>query len=117
MEILINKDEYPIILTDKAVEAVKKAIEEDKDLEGSALRVNVVGAGCAGFQNNLDFAKEPNENDFVMDFDGLKVFIDPVSTTQLEGTIIDYVTQGFQCGFKFNIPNSTSCACGSSFSV
>ena len=117
MEILTNKDEYPIILTEKAIEMVKQAIEEDMDLHGSSLRVASVGGGCSGLQYALDFDKEAKEMDYVMEFNGLKVFLDMVSATNLEGCVIDYVVQGMQAGFKFNNPIAKTCGCGSSFSV
>lgn len=116
METLTDIEEYPVKLTEKAVQAVLDVIKEDKELEGQSLRVSVQGSGCSGFSNVLTFSQSPNENDFVLTFSTLQVFIDPISSTQLEGTVIDYISEGFQSGFKFNIPNSTSCACGASYS-
>ena len=117
-EILTNIDESPITLTKRAIEAVKEVIVEDKELDGSFLRVSVVGGGCSGFSFSMNFDKEIKETDLVMDFDGIKVIIDPISVMHLEGTVIDFVVNGFQTGFKFNNPLAKStCGCGSSFST
>jgi iron-sulfur cluster assembly protein len=82
------------------------------------LRVAVMGGGCSGFQYALDFDKEPRPTDRVYDYDGLRVFVDPVSARYLDGTVIDYVLGMQGAGFKFNNPKAVgSCGCGSSFSV
>ena len=114
--VLAPDEEPPINLTPKAIEMVKEAMEAEK-LDGHGLRVYVQGGGCAGFQYGLDFDKEPRPGDFEMDVQGLKVFIDPMSATHLEGTVIDYVMGISGAGFKFNNPTAkTTCGCGSSFS-
>jgi iron-sulfur cluster assembly accessory protein len=82
-----------------------------------ALRLRVVGGGCAGFNYDLYF-DEPAEVDRQFDVAGVKVVVDEMSLMYLVGTEIDYV-EGLQgAGFKFNNPNvKTTCGCGSSFSV
>jgi len=106
----------PITLTDKAVSAVKLAIEEE-GLAETALRVAVVGGGCSGYSYALDFADESDEDDLAMDFDGLPVWIDPHSAQLLQGVEIDYIETLQKKGFVFNNPNAkTTCGCGSSFS-
>jgi len=108
----------PVRLTDIAVEMVKTTREQEGMDESYGLRVAVRGGGCSGFEYALDFEQEPRENDTVIDFDGLKVFVDSVSTRYLEGTEIDYVKGMMGAGFKFNNPKAVgSCGCGSSFSV
>ena len=62
METLTNKDEYPVILTERAIQAVKEVLAEDKDLEGLFLKISVIGNGCAGFQFSLTFDKEVKES-------------------------------------------------------
>ncbi|RMG43093.1 MAG: iron-sulfur cluster insertion protein ErpA [Candidatus Dadabacteria bacterium] len=109
-------DQQPIMLTEKAVEAVKKAIAEEGQ-EGDGLRVSVVGGGCSGYQYNLDFERESRMGDITMEYGGVKIFIDPVSAGYLKGTVIDYVSGLNGSGFKFNNPNARrTCGCGSSFS-
>lgn len=106
----------PIQLTAKAVEMVKKALEEEGH-PNHGLRVAVRGGGCSGLEYALDFAESARMGDSVFEFDGLKVFIDMASAQYLQGTEIDYVTGLQGAGFKFNNPNAKrTCGCGSSFS-
>lgn len=114
--VLAPNEEPPILLTPKAIEMVKEAMDAEK-LEGHGLRVYVQGGGCAGFQYGLDFDNAPRPGDFEMSLDGLTVFVDPISAMHLEGTVIDYVMGISGAGFKFNNPTAkTTCGCGSSFS-
>ena len=108
----------PLKLTPKAVDMVKITREQEKLDPESGLRVAVRGGGCSGFEYALDFELEPRENDFVLEYDGLKVFVDAVSARYLQGTEIDYVLGMTGAGFKFNNPKATgTCGCGSSFAV
>ena len=114
--VLRDDEEPPISLTEKAVEMVKEAMVAE-GLEGHGLRVYVQGGGCAGLQYGLDFDENPRPGDFEMVFDGLTVYVDPISSMHLEATEIDYVMGISGAGFKFNNPSaSTTCGCGSSFS-
>jgi iron-sulfur cluster assembly accessory protein len=96
-------------------------VNEIRDAEGieatMALRLRVVGGGCAGFSYDLYF-DEPVEVDREVEIEGVKVVVDEMSLMYLVGTEIDYV-EGLQgAGFKFNNPNvKTTCGCGSSFGV
>ncbi|MCK6549809.1 iron-sulfur cluster insertion protein ErpA [Myxococcota bacterium] len=115
--ILGADEEPPLQLTPKAIEMVKEALVAEK-LEGHGLRVYVQGGGCSGFQYGLDFDNAPRAGDFEMKFDGLTVYVDPISAMHLEGTTIDYVMGISGAGFKFNNPAAKStCGCGSSFST
>jgi iron-sulfur cluster assembly accessory protein len=107
----------PITFTAKAVEMVQNAIAQE-NLQGYGIRVGVVGGGCSGFQYSMDFENEPKEGDVVYEQDGLKYYVDPMSSMYLQGVTVDYV-QGLQgAGFKFNNPNArNTCGCGSSFSA
>ncbi len=83
-----------------------------------ALRVAVVGGGCSGFQYHMAFENQTNETDELLDFDGLKVAVDQMSSMYLDGVEIDYIETLEGAGFKFNNPNvKSTCGCGSSFSV
>ena len=107
--------ENPIVLTAKAVEMVKDAIARE-GLEGHGIRVGVMGGGCAGFQYSMDFEKEPRPDDMTFEQDGVKLYIDPMSSMYLQGVTVDYVVGLQGAGFKFNNPNAKStCGCGSSF--
>ena len=96
-------------------------VNEIRDAEGiepnMALRVRVVGGGCAGFSYDLYF-DEPAEVDRQFEVGGVRCIVDEMSLMYLVGTEIDYV-EGLQgAGFKFQNPNvKSTCGCGSSFSV
>jgi iron-sulfur cluster insertion protein len=109
-------DESPIHLTASAVEAVGKALKEEGEA-GDFLRISVVGGGCSGYQYGLDFDKEERMGDLALDFNGVKVVLDPVSAGYLRGTVVDYVSGLNGTGFQFKNPNAKrTCGCGSSFS-
>lgn len=111
-----GSDEQPVLFTPAAIAAIKEAIGKEGEA-GDGLRVSVVGGGCAGYQYNLDFDKEARMGDLTLDFDGLAIYVDPISAGYLKGTVIDYVNGLNASGFKFNNPNAKrSCGCGSSFS-
>ena len=105
-------------LTDKAAAMVRETIERE-GLQGSGLRVAVVGGGCSGFQYSLDIEKEERAGDMVFEASGVKCFVDPMSSMYLLGVEIDYVEGQFgQSGFSFKNPNAKhTCGCGSSFSA
>ena len=96
-------------------------VNEIRQAEGiesnMALRLRVVGGGCAGFSYDLYF-DEPAEVDRQFEVEGVKCVVDEMSLMYLVGTEVDYV-EGLQgAGFKFQNPNvKSTCGCGSSFSV
>lgn len=104
-------------LTDTAAAKVLE-IRSAESIEGShALRVKVIGGGCAGFQYDLYF-DEAAEGDYRFSSNEVDIVCDQMSFMYLMGTSIDYV-EGLQgSGFKFINPNTSgTCGCGSSFSV
>ena len=106
-----------MVLTELAVSKVME-MAVDQELNDHALRIAVVGGGCSGFTYDMDFDETPMPGDTVEDFHGLDVYVDPMSRHYLEGTKIDYVESFAFTGFHFENPNATStCGCGSSFSV
>jgi iron-sulfur cluster assembly accessory protein len=108
----------PLAITAKAVEMVKLTRDQEGMDASYGLRVAVMGGGCSGFQYALDFEQEARDTDAVMELDGLKVYVDPVSARYLEGVTIDYVFGMQGAGFKFHNPRATgTCGCGSSFAV
>jgi iron-sulfur cluster assembly accessory protein len=113
----LGMEQNPIVMTAKAVEMVKNAMEAE-GLTGHGIRIGVVGGGCSGFQYSMDFEKEAKDGDLSFEQDGVKVYVDPMSNMYLQGVTIDYI-QGLQgAGFKFNNPNARStCGCGQSFSA
>ncbi|MFT3734403.1 MAG: iron-sulfur cluster insertion protein ErpA [Rhodocyclaceae bacterium] len=106
-----------LVFTDSAASKVKELIEEEgnSDLK---LRVFVSGGGCSGFQYGFTFDEETNEDDTVLSKNGVTLLIDAMSYQYLVGAEIDY-TDGLE-GSQFVIRNpnaTTTCGCGSSFSV
>jgi iron-sulfur cluster assembly protein len=112
-------DEHtPLRLTPKAVKMVKITREEEGIEDSFGLRVAVRGGGCSGFEYALDFERERRPNDFVIEYEGLQVFVDPISSRYLAGTVIDYNLGVSGSGFKFINPRASgTCGCGSSFAV
>jgi iron-sulfur cluster insertion protein len=106
-----------ITITERAADKVKD-IAREESLEGQGLRLRVIGGGCAGFNYDLYFEDAPTSMDEAFEDKGIKLYIDPLSFQYLDGTEIDYVETLHGAGFKFANPNVTStCGCGSSFSV
>lgn len=107
----------PLNFTDNAANKVRELIEEEGNAE-LKLRVFVTGGGCSGFQYGFTFDEVQNEDDTVMQKNGVTLLIDPMSYQYLVGAEIDY-SEGLE-GSQFVIknPNATStCGCGSSFNV
>ena len=107
----------PINFSDNAVKKVKELIDEEgtPDLK---LRVFVSGGGCSGFQYGFTFEESENDDDTKVTKDSVTLLIDPMSLQYLAGAEIDY--QDNVQGSQFVIKNqnaTTTCGCGSSFSV
>ncbi len=106
-----------IQLTDRAVSKVKELLATENK-NGYGLRVAVRGGGCSGFQYGLTWENAEKPNDEVLDFDGLKIYVDAMSNMYLEGVSIDYVDSLEGSGFKIENPNASgTCGCGHSFTA
>ena len=85
---------------------------------GAGLRVAVEGGGCSGFQYEIGVAPAANADDLVIERDGARLFVDPVSLPFLLGSEVDWVEELIGAAFKVKNPNAkSSCGCGVSFSV
>ena len=107
----------PLVFTDSAANKVKSLIEEEGNQE-LKLRVFVTGGGCSGLQYGVTFDEVVNEDDTVMQKNGVSLLIDPMSYQYLVGAEIDY-SEGLE-GAQFVIKNpnaSSTCGCGSSFAA
>jgi iron-sulfur cluster insertion protein len=107
----------PLVFTDAAASKVRQLINEEGD-PALMLRVFIQGGGCSGFQYGFTFEQILGEGDTVVENGGVKLLIDPMSYQYLAGAEIDY-SEGLE-GAQFVIRNpnaSTTCGCGSSFSV
>lgn len=106
-----------LALTETATKHVKKLLEEQK-LQGVFLRMGVKGGGCSGLSYALEFDSELGPHDKKFDVDGVTVVCDAKSYLYLNGTTLDYVTEGLQGGFTFINPQAkSSCGCGTSFTA
>ncbi|MGB0128028.1 MAG: iron-sulfur cluster insertion protein ErpA [Rhodocyclaceae bacterium] len=107
----------PLIFTDSAAAKVKTLIDEEGNAE-LKLRVFVTGGGCSGFQYGFTFDEVTNEDDTVMEKNGVTLLVDPMSFQYLMGAEIDYQEGLEGAQFVIKNPNATStCGCGSSFSA
>jgi iron-sulfur cluster assembly protein len=106
-----------VALTETAVKQVKQLMEGQK-LENVYLRMGVKGGGCSGLSYSLECDNETGPRDKKFDIDGIQVVCDAKSYLYLNGTTLDYVTQGLTGGFTFLNPQAkSSCGCGTSFSA
>ena len=106
-----------MVITDKAISKVKEMANQ-QNLQGHGLRLMVVGGGCSGFTYDMDLENQQNDGDSVIEREGLKVYVDPMSYQYLDGTTVDYIESFKFSGFHFENPNATrTCGCGSSFAV
>lgn len=113
----MNEVPSAIVFTDSAAAKVKSLLDEEGN-DTLKLRVFVSGGGCSGFQYGFTFDETVNEDDTQMEKNGVTLLVDAMSYQYLVGAEIDY-TEGLE-GAQFVIknPNATStCGCGSSFSV
>jgi iron-sulfur cluster assembly accessory protein len=103
-------------LTEAAAKRINAVVAGEP--AGAGLRVAVEGGGCSGFQYDIDVAKAANTEDLVIERDGARLFVDPVSLPFLLGSEVDWVEELIGSSFKVRNPNAkSSCGCGVSFSV
>lgn len=106
-----------VTITPKAAEKVTAFMAEEAE-KPQFLRVYVQGGGCSGLSYGMGFEKTSEEDDLVIEENGVKMVIDSYSVDYLKGANIDYIESLMGAGFKINNPNVTkSCSCGSSFST
>jgi iron-sulfur cluster assembly accessory protein len=105
-----------ITLTERAASRIRDILAREPGK--SALRIAVNGGGCSGFQYDFQLADGVAEDDLVIERSGVKAIIDPVSQDFLNGAEIDFVDDLMGQSFRINNPNATSsCGCGTSFSI
>ncbi|MDZ7924799.1 MAG: iron-sulfur cluster insertion protein ErpA [Marinagarivorans sp.] len=107
----------PIQVTANALNKVRSLVEEEEN-PNLALRVYVTGGGCSGFQYGFSFEETLDDEDTLIEKDGVKVIVDAMSYPYLVGAKVDY-KEGLQ-GSRFTVENpnaSSTCGCGSSFSI
>ena len=117
MSVVQQQMAAPLFFSDSAVAKVRELIEEEEN-PNLKLRVFVTGGGCSGFQYGFSFDDNQDEEDTVVEKDGASLLVDPMSYQYLVGATIEY-QEGLQ-GSQFVVQNpnaSSTCGCGSSFSI
>jgi len=107
----------PLTFTEAAAAKVKGLIEEEGNSE-LLLRVYITGGGCSGFQYGFTFDEAVNDGDTEVEKNGVRLVVDPMSFQYLVGAEIDYKEDLEGARFVIRNPNATTtCGCGSSFSM
>ncbi len=117
MTVVQSQDPVAMYFTDQAADKVHRLIAEEGKVD-LKLRVFVTGGGCSGFQYGFTFDEDVAEDDTVIRNKGASLLVDPLSYQYLVGASIDYV-EGLE-GSRFVVQNpmaTTTCGCGSSFSI
>lgn len=103
-------------LTEKAAQQIQRQLE--KRGKGIALRIGVKKVGCTGLAHTFDLIDEVGPGDHSFESHGARIVVDADSLEYLDGSRIDFVTEGLKQSFKFDNPNVDSeCGCGESFNV
>lgn len=107
--------ENNIEITENAQEHIANILKKDNV---KYFRITVLGGGCAGFQYKFDFENVVNSDDILISRSKIKILIDNTSFEFIKGSTIDYIRELIGSSFKINNPQaSSSCGCGTSFSV
>jgi iron-sulfur cluster assembly protein len=106
-------------LTPAALAKVREFIAaEPMAAETVGLRIGVMPGGCSGFKYEMSIDEAPASDDMILDYEGVRLFVDNFSAQYLNGIKIDYVSTMQSAGFAFENPNASGgCGCGTSFSV
>ena len=103
-------------ILDSAVQQIEKIVKNEN--AKTYLRIEILGGGCAGFSYKIDLDTNINDDDIVLSKDNIKVLINKAFIPYLDGSTIEFVDELIGKSFKINNPNATSsCGCGTSFSV
>jgi len=114
-----NDSEVPagVGLSESAVKQLSSLIEAEGNND-QMLRITVNGGGCSGFTYSFDFDDKSNDDDKTFETDGVKVVVDVASLEFIDGAVLNFVESLGGTHFTLENPNATSsCGCGSSFSV
>ena len=106
-----------ITLSDKAALKIKEIMSKAES-DAVGVRVGVKSGGCAGMSYIMEYTKEINPSDEIIEDKGVKLFVDPGAIMYLLGTEMDYKKEEFSSSFIFKNPNETErCGCGESFKI
>ena len=116
MSAQVEAKAHGVVLTDQAAAKVKSLIDQE-GRDDLRLRVAVQPGGCSGLIYQLFFDERLMEDDLVVDFDGVELIVDKMSTPYLDGATVDFEDSIQKQGFTIDNANAQgSCACGDSFS-
>ena len=102
---------------DGAVTRIKQLIETENN-PNMKLRIGITGGGCSGFQYNFSLDDAINDDDVTFEKDGINVVVDETSLPFVSGAVLDFKSDLMGAYFTVDNPNASStCGCGSSFSV
>ncbi len=105
-----------ITLSESAAKRINQIMA--KEAPGAKLRISVNGGGCSGFEYGFDIDTQVQEDDLVIERDGAAVLVDEISAQYMEGSVIDFVDDLIGQSFQIKNPLATSsCGCGTSFSI
>ncbi|WP_431855124.1 HesB/IscA family protein [Azospirillum sp.] len=105
-----------VTLTQTAVATLETVLAKSGSMV-QGLRIAVTDGGCAGLKYQMGLEAEAADDDEVIAFGGVRVFVDPHSAPLLDGVVVDFVEGIEGAGFTFDNPKASSCGCGKSFSV
>jgi len=109
--------ESAVVVTERAAGRIRE-IAAAEAFDAPALRISVEGGGCSGFQYKFDMVGGTEPDDVVLEKDGARVLIDPVSLEYMAGSQIDFVDDLMGASFKIINPKAVaSCGCGVSFTI
>lgn len=101
-------------LTDDAIRHIQK-LQQENSMVGFGLRYGLQGGGCSGYTLQLEFEEEAQPEDEVYEFEGVRVFVNPLHMEYLRGSVIDYADTIMSAGFHIENPNvKRKCGCGTS---
>ena len=103
-EIIVPEGE--VVVSTAAAKRVAKILATEPDM--TALRVSVEGGGCSGFSYKFDLTDDAQDDDMVLEAEGAKVLIDPISLMYMGGSVIDFVDDLMGQSFQIKNPNATA---------
>ena len=114
-EPMTQGDQQVVSMTARASDKLKEVIAK-QGRDDLALRVYVTPGGCSGFSYGMTFAEGKEEDDTLIEQDGVRIVVDPMSAMYIKGSEIDFVDALMGGGFALRNPNAvSSCGCGQSF--
>ena len=109
---------FSMIFTESAAERVKELIQENNEDPSTSLRVFVEGGGCHGFSYGFGFEQAVADDDTIYETNGVKLVVDSMSIMYLDNATVDFISSIHGDRFVIDNPSaSTTCGCGSSFSI